>query len=52
MKVYTCLINIILYFREYPNIYAKLYSLFTPEILHTKYKQRLFYLADLFLTST
>ncbi|XP_059470197.1 nucleolar complex protein 4 homolog B [Neocloeon triangulifer] len=37
---------------EYPDIYSKLYSLFTPEMLRTRYKQRLFYLSDLFLTST
>ncbi|ENN70524.1 hypothetical protein YQE_12700, partial [Dendroctonus ponderosae] len=37
---------------DYPNIFAKLYSMFEPEIFHTKYKARLFYLADLFLSST
>lgn len=37
---------------NYPNIYGKLYSMFEPEIFHTKYKSRLFYLADVFLTST
>lgn len=37
---------------EYPNIFAKLYSMFEPEIFHTKYKARLFYLSDLFLSST
>ncbi|KAL7294525.1 hypothetical protein TKK_0012055 [Trichogramma kaykai] len=37
---------------EYPNIFTKLYSMFEPEIFHTKYKARLFYLADIFLTST
>ncbi|XP_075158708.1 nucleolar complex protein 4 homolog A [Haematobia irritans] len=36
----------------YPNIYEKLYSMFEPEIFHTKYKARLFYLSDIFLTST
>lgn len=36
----------------YPSIYKKLYSMFEPEIFHTKYKPRLFYLADLFLSST
>ncbi|XP_055547924.1 nucleolar complex protein 4 homolog A [Wyeomyia smithii] len=36
----------------YPNIYEKLYSMFEPEIFHTKYKARLFYLADIFLSST
>ncbi|XP_032681626.1 nucleolar complex protein 4 homolog B [Odontomachus brunneus] len=37
---------------EYPSIFTKLYSMFEPEIFHTKYKARLFYLADLFLSST
>lgn len=37
---------------DYPNIFAKLYSMFEPEIFHTKFKARLFYLADLFLSST
>ncbi|XP_011506316.1 PREDICTED: nucleolar complex protein 4 homolog B [Ceratosolen solmsi marchali] len=37
---------------DYPNIFTKLYSMFEPEILHTKYKARLFYLSDLFLSST
>ncbi|XP_065345026.1 nucleolar complex protein 4 homolog B [Cloeon dipterum] len=37
---------------EYPDVYSKLYSLFTPDILRTKYKQRLFFLSDLFLSST
>lgn len=37
---------------EYPNIFKKLYSMFEPEIFHTKYKARLFYLADKFLSST
>ncbi|XP_050293525.1 nucleolar complex protein 4 homolog B [Anthonomus grandis grandis] len=37
---------------DYPNIFAKLYSMFEPEIFHTRYKARLFYLADLFLSST
>lgn len=36
----------------YPNIYEKLYSMFEPEIFHTKYKARLFYLADIFLSSS
>lgn len=36
----------------YPNIYEKLYSLFGPEIFHANYKARLFYLADIFLSST
>lgn len=35
----------------YPNIYEKLYSMFEPEIFHTKFKARLFYLADIFLSS-
>ncbi|CAG9827441.1 unnamed protein product [Diabrotica balteata] len=37
---------------DYPNIFIKLYSMFEPEIFHTKYKARLFYLSDLFLSST
>ncbi|KAB0793602.1 hypothetical protein PPYR_13222 [Photinus pyralis] len=37
---------------EYPNIFAKLYSMFEPEIFHTKFKARLFYLSDLFLSSS
>lgn len=37
---------------DYPNIFTKLYSMFEPEIFHTKYKARLFYLSDLFLKST
>nr|XP_023023522.1 nucleolar complex protein 4 homolog B [Leptinotarsa decemlineata] len=37
---------------DYPNIFAKLYSMFEPEIFHTKYKARLFHLSDLFLSST
>ncbi|KAM7347550.1 nucleolar complex protein 4 homolog B [Cochliomyia hominivorax] len=36
----------------YPDIYDKLYSMFEPEIFHTKFKARLFYLADIFLSST
>lgn len=37
---------------SYPNIYEKLYAMFEPEIFHMKFKPRLFYLADIFLTST
>ncbi|CAH1178914.1 unnamed protein product [Phaedon cochleariae] len=37
---------------DYPNLFAKLYSMFEPEIFHTKYKARLFHLSDLFLSST
>ncbi|XP_044759843.1 nucleolar complex protein 4 homolog B [Coccinella septempunctata] len=37
---------------DYPDVYKKLYSMFEPEIFHTKYKARLFYLADLFLSSS
>jgi len=36
----------------YENIYEKLYSMFEPEIFHTKFKARLFYLADIFLSSS
>jgi len=37
---------------EYPDFYKKLYKLFTPEVLHVKYKARFFHLADLFLASS
>jgi len=37
---------------EYPDFYKKLYALFTPEVLHVKYKARFFHLADLFLASS
>lgn len=37
---------------DYPNIYHKLYSLFDTEIFYTKFKARLFYLSDIFLSST
>ncbi|XP_063245190.1 nucleolar complex protein 4 homolog B isoform X2 [Bacillus rossius redtenbacheri] len=37
---------------EYPNIYTKLYSLFNAEVFQMKYKARLFFLADVFLSST
>lgn len=40
------------YNMSYPNIYEKLYGMFEPEIFHMKFKPRLFYLADIFLTST
>lgn len=40
------------YNMSYPNIYEKLYMMFEPEIFHMKFKPRLFYLADIFLTST
>lgn len=36
----------------YPNIYTKIYDLFNADIFHTKFKARLFYLTDLFLSST
>lgn len=36
----------------YPDIYTKIYFLFDQNIFHTKYKARLFYLTDLFLSST
>nr|CAD7443172.1 unnamed protein product [Timema bartmani] len=38
--------------RDYPNIYTKLYSMFDADIFTTRYKARLFYLADIFLSST
>nr|CAH7765412.1 unnamed protein product [Callosobruchus chinensis] len=37
---------------DYPGIFEKLYSMFEPEIFHTKYKSRLFFLSDMFLSST
>lgn len=37
---------------SYPNIYTKIYDLFNAQIFHTKFKARLFYLTDLFLSST
>ena len=37
---------------DYPDFYKKLYALFEPGIFHVKYKERFFYLADLFLMST
>jgi len=37
---------------EYPEFYSKLYQLFTPELLHVKYRARFFHLADIFLSST
>jgi len=36
---------------EYPDFYKKLYALFTPEVLHVKYRARFFHLSDLFLRS-
>lgn len=36
----------------YPDVYEKLYNMFYPRMFHNKYKARLFYLADIFLTST
>ena len=37
---------------EYPEFYTKLYQLFTPELLHVKYRARFFQLADIFLSSS
>jgi len=37
---------------EYPDFYAKLYALFTPEVVHAKYRARFLYMSDLFLTSS
>ena len=37
---------------EYPEFYTKLYQLFTPELLHVKYRARFFHLANIFLSST
>jgi len=36
---------------EYPDFYKKLYALFTPDVLHVKYRARFFHLSDLFLRS-
>ncbi|EDV45736.1 nucleolar complex protein 4 homolog B [Drosophila erecta] len=36
----------------YPDVYEKLYNMFYPRMFYNKYKARLFYLADIFLTST
>lgn len=40
------------YNMSYPNIYKKLYSMFEPECFHMKFKARLFYLGDIFLSSS
>ncbi|ADV22769.1 U3 small nucleolar RNA-associated protein 19 [Cryptococcus gattii E566] len=37
---------------EYPNFYARLYSLLTPVLLHTKYRARFFRLLTIFLSSS
>jgi U3 small nucleolar RNA-associated protein 19 len=37
---------------EYPNIYFKLYSMFTYSVLNSPYRHRFYYLADKFLSST
>lgn len=37
---------------DYPDIYTKIYTMFEPEIFHMKTKARLFFLSDLFLSST
>ena len=37
---------------ELPQFYTKLYQLFTPELLHVKYRARFFQLADIFLSSS
>ncbi|KAI5969472.1 NOC4 [Candida margitis] len=37
---------------EYPDFYAKLYSLLRPELFYTRYRSRFFRLCDLFLSST
>lgn len=37
---------------EVPHIYTKLYHMFQPEVFYSKFKPRLFYLADMFLSST
>lgn len=40
------------YNMSYPNIYKKLYAMFEPESFHMKFKPRLFYLGDIFLSSS
>ncbi|KAL9014752.1 MAG: hypothetical protein Q9180_008926, partial [Flavoplaca navasiana] len=37
---------------DYPQFYTKLYSLLSPEILHSKHRSRFFRLLDTFLSST
>jgi U3 small nucleolar RNA-associated protein 19 len=37
---------------EYPDFYTKLYALFQPEVLHSRYRARFFYMANIFLQST
>ncbi|SSD60899.1 related to Nucleolar complex protein 4 [Saccharomycodes ludwigii] len=37
---------------EYPNFYFKLYQLFTPDMMHVKYRSRFLRLSDIFLSST
>lgn len=37
---------------EYPLVYNKLYSMYSPKMISSLYKSRLFYLTDLFLSST
>lgn len=43
---------ILRYNLEYPNFFAKLYRLLTPNLLHVKYRARFFRLMDTFLSST
>ena len=37
---------------EFPQFYVKLYQLFSPEVMHVKYRARFFHLSSLFLSST
>lgn len=37
--------------KDYPNFYAKLYRLCTPQVFHAQYRERFFKLVSLFLTS-
>ncbi|KAH9503912.1 Nucleolar complex protein 4 [Bulinus truncatus] len=37
---------------DYPDFYAKLYSMFEPQIFNAKFRSRFFHLADTFLSST
>ncbi|KAF6212143.1 hypothetical protein GE061_012664 [Apolygus lucorum] len=40
------------YNMNYPDVYGKLYSMFTPELFQTSFKSRFYYLSDLFMSST
>ncbi|BET01059.1 nucleolar complex protein [Nesidiocoris tenuis] len=40
------------YNMNYPDVYGKLYSMFTPDLFQTPYKSRFYYLSNLFMSST